>query len=47
MSQEKEIFLIGAGGLAAEVCEAAEAAGWIVTGLYDDNPEARRRLRHH
>ena len=35
----RDIVIIGAGGFAAEVIEAAELAGWSVAGLYDDNPD--------
>lgn len=38
MIPPKELVIIGAGGLAAEIIEAAELAGWRVTKLYDDNP---------
>jgi sugar O-acyltransferase (sialic acid O-acetyltransferase NeuD family) len=43
MKTSKELVVLGAGGFAAEVIEAAELAGWVVTGLYDDTPEALGR----
>lgn len=44
MSAAKEMVVLGAGGFAAEVIEAAELAGWIVTRLYDDDATARDRI---
>lgn len=44
MSATKELVVLGAGGFAAEVVEAAELAGWIVTRLYDDDATARDRV---
>lgn len=38
MSESKLIVLIGAGGVSAEIIEAAELSGWTVSQLYDDNP---------
>ena len=48
MTMSKELVILGAGGFAAEVIEAAEIAGWVVTGLYDDAPDAlgRKILGH-
>ena len=44
MSVTKEMVVLGAGGFAAEVIEAAELAGWVVTRLYDDDATARDRV---
>ena len=32
------LAILGGGGYAAEVVDAALAAGWSVTGVYDDDP---------
>lgn len=44
MRTEKSLAVIGAGGFSAEVVEAAELAGWNVTGLYDDDEAAKGRM---
>lgn len=44
MSRAKEMVVLGASGFAAEVIEAAELAGWVVTGLYDDDPATHERV---
>ena len=43
MKADKTIVVLGAGGFAAEVIEAAELSGWVVSGLYDDNPNTLGR----
>ena len=43
MNTMREISIIGAGGFAAEVLEAAELSGWVVRDLYDDDTEAHGR----
>ena len=43
MTTHGEISLIGAGGFAAEIIEAVEAADWRVSGLFDDSPSALNR----
>jgi len=44
MKTEKSLVLIGAGGFSAEVVEAAELAGWVVTALYDDDEALKGRM---
>lgn len=43
MNAGKTMVVLGAGGFAAEVVEAAEQAGLVVTKLYDDDPSAHGR----
>ncbi len=44
MKTDKTVVVLGAGGFSAEVVEAAELAGWVVTALYDDDETAKGRL---
>lgn len=43
MKTDRTLAVIGAGGFSAEVVEAAELAGWVVTALYDDDETAKGR----
>jgi sugar O-acyltransferase (sialic acid O-acetyltransferase NeuD family) len=38
------VAVLGAGGFAAEIVEAAELAGWTISGLYDDDDTANGRI---
>jgi sugar O-acyltransferase (sialic acid O-acetyltransferase NeuD family) len=44
MKTANELVILGAGGFAAEVIEAAELAGWTISRLYDDDVSAHGRL---
>lgn len=44
MTANNELVVLGAGGFAAEVIEAAEQAGLVVTRLYDDDSAALGRI---
>ena len=44
MNSPKYVAVLGAGGFAAEVIEAAELAGWTVSGLYDEDVTAQGRV---
>ncbi len=43
MKSHKYLAVLGAGGFAAEVIEAAELAGWTVSGLYADGAASQGR----
>ncbi len=43
-TQKVSFAVLGAGGFASEIIEAAELAGYIILGLYDDSEAARGRV---
>jgi len=43
MSNEREVYVVGAGGHAKVVVSTLQAAGYTVKGLFDDDPEKRAK----